>query len=382
VTDGRALSILLVADYADDPRQGSAKVTHKLREELRAAGHQCEALFAADLGRRPPGRQIRQLVAPLLAARAARRYGTRYDVLDVTSAEGLWLALRRRLRRSAVPAVVCRSNGLEHLNYRRMLDDARAGLVRKPWTRRLWYPATRLSQVAAAARLADRLLVLNDGDRRFAVARGWKRADRVDVVPHGVSDRFLDAAPVDAGASPAVLFCGAWDHVKGIADLVRACDALAAEGRMPPLTVLGPGVPAPYVLRAFSERSRPRVTVLDRVGEDEVMAVYRRHGVLVFPSTYEGFGLVALEAMSQGLAVVATPVGCIPDLVRDNENGCVVPPRDPRALAAAIARLSEYPAERRRLGSAAARTVAGMSWRRTAADTIAVYRRALGGPAR
>jgi glycosyltransferase involved in cell wall biosynthesis len=377
MSDGSPLRILLVADYPDDPRQGSAKVTHKLREELRAAGHQCDALFGPDLGRRPAGRQLRQLLAPMLASRAVRR-GAPYDVLDVTSAEGLWLAVRRPFRRTAASAVVCRSHGLEHLNYRRMLEDARAGLVRKPWTRRVWYPASRLSQVAAAARLADRLLVLNDRDRRFATSRGWKRADRVDVVPHGVSDRFLAGPPSDAAASGAVLFCGTWDHVKGVTDLVTACDALAAAGRMPALTVLGPGVPAPQVLATFSERSRPRVTVLERVAEDEVMAVYRRHGILVFPSTYEGFGLVALEAMSQGLAVIATPVGCIPDLVRDADNGCIVPPRRPEALAAAMGRLVESPVERRRLGLAAAKAVAGMSWRRTAEQTIAVYRRALG----
>lgn len=377
--DGQPLRILLVADYHDDPRQGSAKVTHKLREEFRAAGHHCDALLAGDLGRRPSGRQVRQLVAPLLAARAVRRQPVRYDVLDVTSAEGLWLALVRGTVRPRTPAVVCRSNGLEHLNYQRMLEDARGGLTRKPWTRRVWYPATRLSQVAAAARLADRLLVLNEADRRFAIGRGWQRPERVDVVPHGVSERFLGTPPSDAGGSPAVLFCGAWDHVKGIADLARACDALAAEGRMPPLTVLGPGAPADLVLNAFTERCRPAVTVLDRVGEDGVMAVYRRHGTLVMPSTYEGFGLVALEAMSQGLAVIATPVGCIPDIVHDGVNGRIVPPRDAAALAAAIARLSQSPEERRRLGSAAALAVAGMSWRRTAEKTVAVYRQALEG---
>jgi glycosyltransferase involved in cell wall biosynthesis len=379
---GEPLRILLVADYQDDPRQGSAKVTRKLREEFRAAGHHCNALFTGDLGRRPSGRQLRQLVAPVLAARAARRHLTQYDVLDIASAEGLWLGLGRRIRARPGPAVISRSHGLEHLNYRRMLDDARAGLTQKPWTRRLWYPASRLSQVALAARVADRLIVLNEGDRRFAISRGWKAPDCVDVVPHGVSDRFLASPPADPGASRALLFCATWDHMKGVADLTRACDILAENDRMPPLTVLGPGVPAVQVLRGFSDRSRPHVTVLERLAEDEVMALYRRHGVLVFPSTYEGFGMVALEAMSQGLALIATPVGCIPDLVRHNENGWIVAPRDPRALAAAMARLSESPAERRRLGSAAAKAVAGMSWRRTAAMTIAAYRRAIGGPAR
>ena len=96
-----------------------------------------------------------------------------YDVVDVASAEGLWLA---SVGRHAVngASVISRSNGLEHLNYRRMLDDADAGLLTKPWTRRWFHPAVRLTQVAATARAADRLLVLNDGDRAFAIAHHWK----------------------------------------------------------------------------------------------------------------------------------------------------------------------------------------------------------------
>jgi glycosyltransferase involved in cell wall biosynthesis len=86
---------------------------------------------------------------------------------------------------------------------------------------------------------------------------------------------------------------------------------------------------------------------------------------------------VALEAMSQGLPVIATPVGCAPDLVRDGETGIIVPPRDTRALAAAVLRLLDAPADRLRMGTAAAAAVAHMSWRLTADRTVEVYRRAL-----
>ncbi len=156
----RPLRILLVGDFPDDPRLGSAKVPHKLQEEFRAAGHECDALYSADLGAAPAGRQLRQLVAPALAARAAvhAATGRPYDVIDVASAEGMWLGVGRRLGGLASTALICRSHGLEHCNYDRMLADSRHGLSRKPWSRRLWYPASRLSQVAAAARLADRLI--------------------------------------------------------------------------------------------------------------------------------------------------------------------------------------------------------------------------------
>jgi glycosyltransferase involved in cell wall biosynthesis len=377
---GRPLRILLVGDYADDARLGSAKVAHKLREEFMAAGHECAALFAPDIGEAPSGRQVRQLVSPVLAARAVRSALSRvpYDVVDAASAEGLWLGVEKRLGGWRSIAYVCRSNGIEHLNYRRMLDDSAGGLAPKPLSRRFWYPASRLTQVAAAARLADRLIVLNGGDRRFALERGWQPADRIDVVPHGVSARFLEtprsAAPRGAGA----LFCGAWDRVKGVPYLVQAFDRLA-EARPVPLTILGPGLSTADVMRSIPERLRPSIRVIDRVPEDRVIEEYRRHDLLVFPSTYEGFGLVVLEAMSQGLTVVGTPVGCVPDLIRDGENGVIVPPRDAEALAAAVRRLMDAPDDRRRIGGNAALTAASKTWRRTAEHTIDVYRAALAG---
>lgn len=373
------LRILLVGDYEDDPRLGSAKVAHKLREEFRAAGHECDALFAADLGRRPAGRQIRQLVSPVLARRAIeeRFRRRRYDVVDVASAEGLWFGVRRRAGRHRDTAFVCRSHGLEHLNYQRMLDDSRAGIVRKPWTRRIWYPVSRLRQVELAARLADRLLLLNEADRAFVVERRWLPADRVDVIPHGVSDVYLTHESVRGPRGGGALFCGSWDHMKGVSYLVEAFSRLARAGTPVPLTILGPGVPADRVLSAFPDDARRHVTVIDRVPEERVIAEFRRHDLLVFTSTYEGFGLVVIEAMSQALPVVATPFGCAATLVRDGDTGVRVPPRDAAATAGAVLRLMRDPAERARLGANAAMAVSDMSWRATAQRTVDAYRRAL-----
>jgi glycosyltransferase involved in cell wall biosynthesis len=296
----------------------------------------------------------------------------------VASAEGLWIGLLNRIRgRSAIP-FVCRSNGLEQLNYRRMLDDARAGLTTKPWTRRIWYPLSRLTQVEWTARLAHRLLLLNRQDYDYALEQGWQPADRIDIVTHGVSSRYLDETPaIPLPRGGGLLFCGTWDHMKGIAYLVAAVERLHARGRRLPLTVLGPGVPESIVLDAFSPAVRGSVRVIARVPEDDVIELYRSHDVLLWTSTYEGFGLVLLEAMSQQMAIVTTPVGCAPALVRDGSNGLVVAPRDPDAIAAAAERLMDDPALRARLGAQAARDVSGLTWRATAERTIELYQRAI-----
>ena len=371
------LRILLVGDYPDDPRLGSAKVMHALRDEFIALGQHCETLFSAEIGGRG-SRQVRQAITPALAMRAIGRRFQRgaFDVVDAASAEGLWLGLARRAGRYRNTAYICRSHGLEHLNYRRMLDDAAAGLTDKPWWRRAWYPMSRLSQVALAARLADGLVVLTERDWSYALSRSWQPPDRVTVIHHGISGRFLASPPArDAERGAGLLFCGTWDHMKGIAYLVRAMDLLAEREQRPRLTVLGPGIPAADVLASFSERVRPLVTVIDRADESRVRDEYRRHDALVFPSSYEGFGLVVIEAMSQGLPVVATPVGCAATLVRPGETGIQVPLRDPSAIAEAVAALLRSPSERRRLGENGARAVASMSWRATARQTLEFYGR-------
>lgn len=378
----RPLSILLVGDYAEDARLGSSKVFFKLRDEFTSRGHSCDVVWAHDIGGWPANRHIRQLASPWLAGRAlARRMGgKRYDVVDAASAEGLFLGVMNLVARVDGHALICRSNGLEHTNYARMLDDHRHGLLPKPWTRRLWYPATRLTQVAAAARLADRLIVLNEADRRFALDRGWQPADRVALIPHGVSQVFVESAPApDAPRGAGLLFCGSWAHVKGIAYLAAAMERLHADGHRWPLTVLGPGVDRVQVLDSFAPAVRPLVTVIDRAAETRVIEEYRRHDVLLSTSSYEGFGLVVIEAMSQRLPVIATPAGYAETIVRDGVTGIRIPFRDADALSAAVVALMTDRCRRRQLGDAAHDAVAGLTWAATAAQTLAVYESARAG---
>jgi glycosyltransferase involved in cell wall biosynthesis len=109
------------------------------------------------------------------------------------------------------------------------------------------------------------------------------------------------------------------------------------------------------------------------------MAAYRCHDVLAWPSTYEGFGMVLVEAMSQRLPVVATPVGCALPLVESERSGLTVAPRDGAALAAALERMLNDPALRRRCAEEAFARVREMSWTNTARRTLQVYERAIAG---
>jgi glycosyltransferase involved in cell wall biosynthesis len=374
------MRILLVGDYPPDPRLGSTKVYVKLQEEFRALGHTCDLLLADAIGRFPSNQYARRALGPVAAlkavARQVRERG-RYDVIDVASAEGLWIA---RARGTLLPrmAVVSRSNGLEHLNYARIIADHDAGLVQKGWSRRWFHPLVRLSQVAAAGRAADRLLLLNEKDVAFAIEQGWKPAGEIDLVPHGVSTRFITDSPTaDERRGDGILFCSTWASMKGIAYLTEAFARLIRAGERWNLTVLGGGVPKGDILHDFPAVARPFVTIVDRAPEDQLMDAYRTHDVMVLPSTYEGFGMVVVEAMSQRLPVVATPVGCASSLIEDGQSGLLVAPRDAAALADALQRMLADAALRARCSAAAFDRVRGMTWAHTARLTLEVYARAI-----
>jgi glycosyltransferase involved in cell wall biosynthesis len=374
---GGRLRILLLSDEPRDTSMGGAKVALKLQAALRRQGHRCEALFRPDLGNWPRSQRLRLALGPWLARRAAAQDGRDFDVIDAASAEG-WLLPRGR------GAVVARSHGLEHHYYAELLEDARRGRLRKPWTHRVWYPATRLPQVAWALRRAARAIVPNRAAARTVAERGWQPAERIEVIPHGVDRAAWLGAPEAAERGRGLLYCGWWTPSKGVGYLAEAYARLIARGVRAPLTLLGVGYDdgtwerqQARVRAAFSAECQPLLRLLPRTrDEGEVLAAYRAHDALVCPSTSEGFGMVVMEALSQRLPVVCSRAAGAAEWLRDGCEALLVAPRDAVALAAAMERLWTSPELRRRMGEAGHATTAALSWDTIAERTAECYRRA------
>ncbi len=114
----------------------------------------------------------------------------------------------------------------------------------------------------------------------------------------------------------------------------------------------------------------------------DAAALCRAFDVQAVPSPAEPFGLVLLEAMAQGVPVVAAAGGGVPEIVRDGTDGLLVPSGDADALADALDRVLTGPDLRARLAAAGPRRVReAFPLDRTVALTEAVYRRALAAPA-
>lgn len=117
--------------------------------------------------------------------------------------------------------------------------------------------------------------------------------------------------------------------------------------------LVGDGPSRPLVEDLFMPLGSERVRMAGILGEHELPACYAAADVYAWPAVREAYGLALLEAQASGLPVVAGLEGGVAEVVRDAVTGVLTPPRDPGALARAIADLLDHPAKRRKMAGAA-----------------------------
>lgn len=272
-------------------------------------------------------------------------------------------------RAHAMAAFLGASHGVKRVVTRRMDYPLHGG----------WYTRRLYNHEVQA------VVAISEGVRAALIASGVEAA-RIVVVPSGVE---ADAFAVATGARVSarqryglpddacvLVVVGALEARKGHAVLLEALATLRAAR----IRVLCAGEGSQRDALIAHSASLGLGDVVRWLGHvEDVAALLAAADVAVMPSHHEGLGVAALEAMAAGLPVIASAVGGLPDAVVDGETGILVPPGDPQALAAAIARVCGDSDLAPRLGAAGARrvrehfTMAGM-----AAQTLDVYRRLAG----
>jgi glycosyltransferase involved in cell wall biosynthesis len=151
---------------------------------------------------------------------------------------------------------------------------------------------------------------------------------------------------------------------KRLPDLLVACKMLLAEQPALCLTVVGggDGLPA-YAQLAADLGIAEAVVFRGRLAGETLADAYREATVLAVPSLRETFGMVIVEAMASGLPVVAVGAGGIPDVLDNFNDGILVPPRDPAAIADALKVILNDPEKAAAMGAAGRRKVTEtMGW--------------------
>jgi starch synthase len=179
---------------------------------------------------------------------------------------------------------------------------------------------------------------------------------------------------------PSVVFVGRITRQKGVPVLLRAAAHLDPEVQL----VLCAGAPDTPELGAevaglVDELRKTRSGVIwlsGMLSKREVIQLLSHSTLFACPSVYEPLGIVNLEAMACGTAVVASKTGGIPEVVADGETGLLVPPDEPEALAESINALTRDLDRARAMGAAGReRAATQFDWARIAGQTAELYRR-------
>jgi glycosyltransferase involved in cell wall biosynthesis len=201
-----------------------------------------------------------------------------------------------------------------------------------------------------------------DANRRFLEENLYAGgATPVERVYNGIDlERFRPAAR--AGESPTIVAVGRLVPKKGFAILVAACAILRRRGRPFRCLLLGDGEERASLEKAAAEAELgPAFQFRGAVTQEEVLEALRGAAVVCAPcvvgedGNQDALPTVLLEALASGVPAVATPVGGIPEIVRDGIEGRLVPPGDAGALADALDELLSAPRARERMGLAGRR---------------------------
>ena len=241
----------------------------------------------------------------------------------------------------------------------------RAHRALRPLTRWIW---RRASRVVAVCESLGRLALRTDPGLRYS------------VIPNGVDlARFRPAARPRSRRSGTVrcLAVARLVERKGIADLIQAIASLE-RGRYE-LEIVGSG-PDEHRLKELARQLGVDKEILfaGSVDRAAIPRRYRDADIFALAPWDDAFGNVFAEALASGLPIVGSTVGGIPEVVEHGTNGFLVPPREPRALAAAIRHLADNPEVRADIGRwNRAQAEANLSWTRVTTRYLSVYHGAL-----
>jgi D-inositol-3-phosphate glycosyltransferase len=253
----------------------------------------------------------------------------------------------------------------------------------------------RLEGENEVLRQADRIVIATPAERSQLEFLYKADSRKLFIIPPGVdTSRFypipMDEAKAAIGVEPdqrILLFVGRIEPLKGLETLFRSIALLKTSGDIEicpySLAIIG-GDPNASDQELSDEMRRLKllcrqlniddfVFFLGKCGQDTLPYYYAASDMVIVPSHYESFGMVALEAMACGKPVVASQVGGLAFLVQDGVTGYVVPDDDPAALAAKLRLLICQPEELQRLGARAAEYARGYDWQIIARRILSLY---------
>ena len=359
------MKVVVVSGIWPPDPGGPASHAPALADFLVARGHTVEVVTTAD--EQPAERGYRVRWAPRRHA-AGRRHLECVSLVATSAARSDVVYATSMIRRAAIGSDLARHPLVVKLvsdeAYEREARTGRFTGTLEDFQRERGDVRVRALRGSRTAALRRARHIFCPSAYLREIALGWGLEDgRCSVLPNpaphvpDLPNRELLRAELEIGG-PMLAFAGRLGPQKALG---VALDAIA---KVPDVTlaIAGDGPDRP----ALERRARDlgvdgRALFLGSRSRGDVLRLFRAADASLLSSSWENLPHTVLEALAVGSPVISTAVGGVPEIVRDGENGLLVPPGDPGALAHAIRRFFDDDELRRRLAEAAAPSVAGMS---------------------
>jgi glycogen synthase len=198
----------------------------------------------------------------------------------------------------------------------------------------------------------------------------------ITVIRNGIDAARWPFAARRPRTGPAeLLYLGRLEYEKGVHDVIAALPRIRRTHPGTTLTIAGEGTQQDWLIEQTRKHRVLKATrFVGHLDHAELLALLHRADAAVFPSHYEPFGLVALEAAAAGTPLVTSNIGGLGEAVIDGQTGASCPPRDVAALAAAVRAVLDDPdAAQRRARAARERLTSDFDWQTVARETAQVY---------
>ena len=235
--------------------------------------------------------------------------------------------------------------------------------------------------VATLAELTQLRFLYKADDRKFVVIPPGVDVSHFYPIPADEAKMYVGLKPYDR----MVLFVGRIEPLKGVDTLIHAMSCLQGKEERPVhLAIIG-GDPAASPEEMSAEMARLQklcdelavgqtVVFLGKRDQDKLPYYYSAAAMVVMPSHYESFGMVALEAMACGTPVIASEVGGLAYLVRDGETGFTIPDQEPDTLCEKISWLLNDHELHETMSQRAVEYAQDYAWEKIAKQIVDVYK--------
>lgn len=242
-------------------------------------------------------------------------------------------------------------------------DEHTSRLWLKPLARALFYPED------LAVKTADGLIAVSEDTKKKAIRKYGLSEEYLKVIHNGVN---LERFRSDYEFGNKILFVGHLISRKGPEKLLETFQMLENDFPQLELVYVGDGrMKEELIERVSNGDLEEKVTFRQNISEEELVDLYSE-SIFCMPSSYEGFGMVYIEAMATGAPVIATHGTAIAEVIEDGESG-ILTSRDPSDIEESIRKLIEDKKFRRSMSDSGKDKVSEYDWANIAKKTSEYY---------